>query len=111
MVVGLLAAAALLILIAFGGLSMAAVVITLSLIGLAQGATRPSRDMLIRAAAPKDAVGKVFGFVTTGMNVGGIVTPVIFGVLIDLGFGGSIFVLAAIALVLALGTVLFAIRR
>lgn len=111
MTAGFLAAAALLTLIAFGGLSIAAVVVALGLIGLAQGATRPSRDMMIRAAAPDGATGKVFGFVTTGMNVGGIAAPVIFGYLIDRGFGGLIFVLAAIALVLALGTALLANRR
>ena len=111
MIVGFLAAAALLILIQFGGLSIVALMVAMGLIGLAQGATRPSRDMMIRAAAPKGTAGKVFGFVTTGMNVGGIAAPVVFGLLIDLGSGGLVFVLAAIALVLALGTVLFAIRR
>jgi len=38
--------------------------------GLVLGAIRPSRDMMVRKAAPDGSYGKVFGFVTMGMNVG-----------------------------------------
>ena len=31
---------------------------------------RPSRDMLVRAATPPGAYGRVFGFVSTGFNIG-----------------------------------------
>jgi MFS family permease len=43
----------------------------------------PSRDLLVRKAAPPDAVGRVFGIVTTGFNFGGIIAPLVGGALID----------------------------
>ena len=39
--------------------------------------------MLIRAMTPPRDVGKVFGFVSTGFNIGGIVAPPAFGYLLD----------------------------
>ena len=39
--------------------------------------------MLIRAVTPPSEMGKVFGFVSTGYNIGGIVAPVMFGYLLD----------------------------
>jgi MFS family permease len=45
----------------------------------------PSRDMMVRAVTPAGASGKVFGFVTTGFNIGGIIGPLMFGLLLDLG--------------------------
>jgi MFS family permease len=34
---------------------------------------------------PPGAFGKVFGFVTTGFNIGGVIAPLIFGLLMDQG--------------------------
>ena len=45
----------------------------------------PSRDMIVRAVTPPGSFGKVFGFVTTGFNLGGIVSPLIFGAIMDHG--------------------------
>ncbi|MBI4184069.1 MAG: MFS transporter [Proteobacteria bacterium] len=53
--------------------------------GLILGSVRPARDVLVRRHTPEGAVGKVFGFTTTGMPVGATVTPVLFGWLIDRG--------------------------
>lgn len=39
--------------------------------------------MMIRAVTPAGEMGKVFGFVSTGYNVGGILGPVMFGYLLD----------------------------
>ena len=36
--------------------------------GFLSGMIAPSRDMLVRAAAPPGAVGRVFGIVTTGTS-------------------------------------------
>jgi hypothetical protein len=47
--------------------------------GFAGGMTMPSRDMIVRSATPPGSFGKVFGFVTTGLHIGGMVSPVIFG--------------------------------
>jgi MFS family permease len=74
----------------------------IALAGLMLGAIRPSRDMMVRKAAPAGSFGKVFGFVTMGMNLGGAVAPLLFGWVIDQDGGRMIFILAAGAMLLAL---------
>jgi predicted MFS family arabinose efflux permease len=39
---------------------------------------------------PPGASGKVFGFVTTGFNIGGIVGPLLFGFVLDHGEPGLV---------------------
>ena len=51
--------------------------------GLFAGMVSPSRDMLIRSMAPPGEIAKVFGFVSTGFNFGGIAAPVLFGFILD----------------------------
>ena len=43
----------------------------------------PSRDMLVRAASPPGAFGRVFGIVTTGFNIGGAIGPMMGGWIMD----------------------------
>jgi len=74
--------------------------------GLLQGVIRPARDMLVHAAAPEGATGKVFGFVTTGINVGGALMPLGLGWLVDRGAAEWVFWLISLVMVLALATVL-----
>ncbi|MEO1017328.1 MAG: MFS transporter [Pseudomonadota bacterium] len=70
-----------------------------ALAGLAFGAVSPSRDMLVRAITPAGSSGKVFGFVTTGFNIGGLLAPPMFGALIDRGHADLVFwVVAALAM-------------
>ncbi len=52
------------------------------------GVIMPSRDMLVRSVTPPGSFGKVFGFVTNGFNIGGIITPMIFGAILDHGSPG-----------------------
>ena len=59
--------------------------------GLASGCVAPSRDMMVRALTPPGQSGKVFGFVSTGYNIGGIVSPLIFGFILDHGEPEAIF--------------------
>ena len=47
--------------------------------------------MMVRAVTPPGASGKVFGFVTTGFNVGGIAAPLLFGAVLDHGDPGLVF--------------------
>ena len=66
----------------------------------------PSRDMLVRAAAPPGAVGRAFGIVTTGFSIGGTVGPMLFGWIMDSGaprwvFGASV-IFMVLTVVLAL---------
>jgi MFS family permease len=75
---------------------------SIALAGLMLGAIRPSRDMMVRKAAHSGSFGKVFGFVTMGMNLGGALAPLLFGWVIDQDGGPMIFILAAGAMLLAL---------
>jgi MFS transporter, FSR family, fosmidomycin resistance protein len=70
-------------------------------IGLLQGSARTSRDMLVRQVTPAGATGRVFAFVMTGLNVGAAITPVLFGLLLDLGEPRFVFLLLAFFLVAA----------
>jgi MFS family permease len=63
----------------------------LGLSGFLFGIIAPSRDMLVRAAAPAGAEGRVFGIVSTGFNIGGAAGPVLFGWLLDSGRPQGIF--------------------
>ena len=47
--------------------------------------------MLIRSMSPPGDIAKVFGFVSTGFNLGGIVAPVMFGFLLDRSEPGILF--------------------
>ncbi len=51
--------------------------------GFLSGMIAPSRDMLVRAASPPGAFGRVFGIVTTGFNIGGTIGPLIGGWIMD----------------------------
>lgn len=75
----------------------------LGLAGLLSGMIMPSRDMLVRKAAPPGAVGRVFGIVSTGFNIGGIIGPLTFGWIMDHGrpswvFFGTAAIMALTAL-------------
>ncbi len=104
-VVCLVASAALMAIVGLVALPLAVIVLSFVLIGLLQGAIRPSRDMMVRAATPKGAEGRIFAFVSTGLNVGAAMTPVLFGYLIDLGHADAIFFAMAAVLLVAVATV------
>ena len=81
-----------------------ATVALLSLAGLLGGIIMPSRDMLVRKASPPDAVGRVFGIVTTGFNFGGMIAPIVGGMLVDhqmpawIFFGSAIFMAVTVVI-------------
>lgn len=59
--------------------------------GFLSGMIMPSRDMLVRAAAPPGMAGRVFGIVTTGFNIGGTIGPMLGGWFMDHGLPRWIF--------------------
>ncbi len=59
--------------------------------GFLSGMISPSRDMLVRAASPPGAFGRVFGIVTTGFNIGGTIGPLIGGWIMDHGMPRWVF--------------------
>ena len=86
--------------------NMPAVVLigVMSLGGLLNGMIQPSRDMMVRAVTPPGSFGKVFGFVSTGFNLGGMVAPLLFGWLMDRGEPRTIFMIVVGFILLALVT-------
>ena len=62
-----------------------ALIAAMSAAGFCSGVIMPSRDMIVREVTPPGSFGKVFGFVTTGFNIGGIISPLIFGAIMDHG--------------------------
>ena len=104
--IGFAANAAIMLLIATIGFAAPVLIAAMGLAGFLSGMIMPSRDMLVRAAAPPGAVGRAFGIVTTGFSIGGTVGPMLFGWIMDSGaprwvFGASvIFMLLTVALAL-----------
>jgi len=72
-------------------LSLSTIAVLFAIAGLFNGLVAPSRDMMIRAVTPPGEMGKVFGFVSIGYNIGGIVGPVMFGYLLDHADPGLLF--------------------
>ena len=70
--------------------------------GLALGASRTPRDVMVKDAAPPGQIGKVFGFISAGLPLGQAITPVPFGFLIDRGHPDLVLVLGAGILLLSL---------
>jgi len=81
-------------------------VATMGAAGFLSGMIAPSRDMMVRDAAPPGAAGRVFGTVSTGLNIGGAVGPILFGWIVDQGaprfvfWGSAMFMVATVALAL-----------
>jgi MFS transporter, FSR family, fosmidomycin resistance protein len=89
------------------GFSSYALVLMTSLSGLFVGIASPSRDMLVRAVTPLGAYGRVFGFVSSGFNIGSMIAPTIYGMLMDHGEPRAVFLFSAACSILCIGTVVF----
>jgi len=72
------------------------------LAGLALGSSRTPRDVMLKEASPPGQMGKVFGFVSSGLPLGGAITPVPIGYLLDLGLAWLVLPVIAGLLVLSL---------
>lgn len=79
--------------------------------GFLAGMIMPSRDMLVRAAAPPGMAGRVFGIVTTGFNIGGAIGPMLGGWLMDHGEPRWIFYSTVCFMTLTVLAVLLGDRR
>jgi MFS family permease len=110
-IIGLMATALPIVLIAGIDLGSLATIAAMSLAGLFSGLIMPSRDMIVRDVTPPGSFGKVFGFVSTGFNIGGIVSPPIFGAVMDHGSPRMVFLLVAAFSLLAIVTVVARPRR
>ena len=100
--------AAIVMVIAVTTLPPALLTAAMAMAGFLGGVIAPSRDMLVRDAAPPGAAGRAFAIVSTGFNIGGIISPLLFGWIMDQSvphwvFGASA-VFMALTVLLALVT-------
>jgi len=79
-------------------------VVLMGAIGLTSGVAGPSRDLMIRAAAPPNATGRVYGVVYSGLDSGLAVGPLLFGALMDGDQPALVFVFIGVFQALAIVT-------
>jgi len=103
---GMAVSASFMLVLASAWLPAAALPLMFAATGFAGGVTNPSRDLIVRATTPPGATGKVYGFVYSGLDVGSMLTPVLFGWLLDRGHASAVFFSVVVSLVLTIGTVL-----
>jgi len=103
---GMAASATLMLVLASAWLPAAVLPLLLGAAGFAGGLTNPSRDLIVRASTPPGSTGKVYGFVYSGLDVGSMLTPVIFGWLLDRGQPAAVFYTVVAVLAVSILTVL-----
>jgi FSR family fosmidomycin resistance protein-like MFS transporter len=103
---GMLASGLAVLTLASGALPLALIAPMLALAGFCSGLTNPSRDLLVRSATPPGASGKVYGFVYSGLDVGSMATPVIYGWMLDRALASGVFYAVFAVLLLSVATVL-----
>jgi MFS transporter, FSR family, fosmidomycin resistance protein len=97
----LMASAALLALAAWPALPLVLALLCVIAAGLGAGMAGPSRDMMIKQAAPPGATGRVYGAVYSGLDIGFALGAPLFGALLDQGRPSAVFLWASLALALA----------
>jgi MFS transporter, FSR family, fosmidomycin resistance protein len=110
-VVGLIVIAAMTFLIGLGDPGIAALILIMAVSGFFQGIIMPSRDMIVREVTPPGAFGTVFGFVTNGFSIAGMVAPLIYGQLMDHGHPRAIFFVASACALLSIVAVVFGRKK
>jgi MFS family permease len=92
-------------------LSSAMLVTALGFAGFFSGVIVPSRDLLVRDAAPPGGAGRAFGIVSTGFNIGGMIGPILYGVVLDRGAPGWVFGTGVVFMLLTVAMALVGERR
>jgi FSR family fosmidomycin resistance protein-like MFS transporter len=96
-------AAAIALWVALGTLPAWAVPVLFGAMGFSSGLAGPSRDLLVKASAPDNASGRVYGVVYGGLDIGQALVPLLIGTMMDHGaFRGVWLVLALLQSVLIL---------
>ena len=81
------------------------------LAGVGTGLAGPSRDMLIRSAAPAGATGRVYGTVYSALDLGFALSAPLFGMALDRGWPVAVFAGSAACLVIAVLCAAMVARR
>ena len=86
------------VLIGRGIFSSSVALLLMAVMGFGSGLSGPSRDLLIRRAAPVGATGRVYGVVYSGLDAGIAVGPLAFGRMLDRGLSAEVFFAVAACL-------------
>ena len=78
-------AATVALLIGFTNVPAMAVPVLFGVMGIGAGIAGPSRDLIVKRAAPPNATGRVYGVVYSGLDIGQALAPLMFGTLMDRG--------------------------
>jgi MFS family permease len=97
-------------LVATVGLPYLVILAAFCLGGFMFGVITPSRDVMVKSLTPPGHSGKVFGFVSSGFEVGGIALAPVFGALIDHNAPAWVFYMAVIIMALAFAAAMLATR-
>jgi FSR family fosmidomycin resistance protein-like MFS transporter len=107
----MLGGAAAALVLATGALSTPLAIAFMTLMGFALGVLGPSRDIIIREIAPVHARGKVYGFIYSGLDLGGLIAPPLFGWIVDLQRPAWVFLATAALMLAAIPAIVQARRR
>ena len=99
------------LIVATGVLSPVMAIVLMAGIGFGAGVAGPSRDLLVRIAAPKNATGRVYGVVYSGLDLGLVGSPLFFGMLMDHNHPAWVFVGIGVFQMLAIVTAVKATSR
>jgi MFS family permease len=102
---------AIVLVIAFVTLPAIVLTTAMTTAGFLGGVIAPSRDMLVRNAAPAGAAGRAFGIVSTGFNFSGIASPLLFGWIMDQNMPHAVFIISALFMALTVLLTFFTERK
>jgi MFS family permease len=85
--------------------------VAMTLAGFLGGVIAPSRDMLVRNAAPAGAAGRAFAIVSTGFNFSAIASPLLFGWIMDQNMPHAVFIVSAMFMALTVVLTFFTERK
>ncbi len=80
------------LLLATGQLPPEIILLAFVVIGLGLGIAAPSRDLMIRSATPSGSSGRVYGIVYSGIDLGAALSPLVFGICLDIGLPKFLFI-------------------
>jgi MFS family permease len=80
------------LLLATGQLPPEIILLAFVVIGLGLGIAAPSRDLMIRSATPSGSSGRVYGIVYSGIDLGAALSPLVFGIFLDIGLPKFLFI-------------------
>jgi FSR family fosmidomycin resistance protein-like MFS transporter len=80
------------LLLATGLVPIELIVLAFIVIGLGLGIAAPSRDLMIRSATPSGSSGRVYGIVYSGIDLGAALSPLVFGIFLDVGLPKLLFI-------------------